>query len=177
MTKKRNNKGFTLVELLCTIVIVLLLTACITVGTGLASKTFGRTFTAVKAKTVSSTVDYLIFDELRTATKVKVEGGKLKSYTSENYGEDAVIRIGESDKNRGRLFVETRDQTDEYNTAKNVYVLGTSRFFGNALQVRNFDVGADDNRFTVHYEIVDKNHSNTPLVSKDYQLRNLMGVD
>ena len=177
MTKKRNNKGFTLVELLCTIIIVLLLTACITVGTGLATKTFGRTFTAVKAQTVSSTVDYLIFDELRTATKVKVEGGKLTSYTSENYGEDAVIRIGESDKNRGRLFVETPDQTDAYNTAQNVYVLGTSRFFGNALQVRNFDVEADDNRFTVHYEIVDKNQSNTPLVSKDYQLRNLMGVD
>lgn len=177
MTKKRNNKGFTLVELLCTIVIVLLLTACITVGTGLASKTFGRTFNAVKAKTVSSTVDYLILDELRTATRVKVNNGKLEKYRSENYGEDAAIKIGTNENNLGRLYVETTDQTDTYNAAKNVYVLGTSRFFGDTLQVKTFDVGVAGNIFTVNYEIVDKNHPDSPLVKKDYQVRYIMGAE
>lgn len=180
MTKKLDNKGFTLVELLCTIVIVLLLTACITVGTGLATKTFDRTFNAVKAQTLAKTLNYLISDELRTAKPLSPaeydEDGNLK-YKSENYSGSVSMRIGKTgNKNLGRVYVETDDEADAYNTAGDVYVFGASSLYGKNLLVKNLRYTPDNNVFKVSYEIVDKSHPNTPLVKSSFEVKSLIDL-
>ena len=180
MTKKLNNKGFTLVELLCTIAVVILLTSCITLGVGLATKSFDKTYRFAKAQTLSSTLNYLISDELRTACYAKSESGSLR-YKSENYigkypGEGkktgcVFMKVGDDKKNEGRIVVDTGDDTDGYNSG-GIYTLAAPSLYGDNLLVKDFSVSiSDDSNFKVHYIIVDKKKQDTPLVTNDFQVK------
>lgn len=167
--KKLNNKGFTLTELLCVIVIVILLTACITVGIGTGSKAFGKTFGFSKAQMLSSSLNYLIADELRTAHyEGQSENGNV-TYTGGNYVKSAVATMKVRDD--GRVIVKTDDEKDEYNKAGNVYELGTSKLYGSGLSVNssNFTIQKNGDHFDVSYEIL--NSSGKPLTHRHFQVK------
>ena len=198
MTNKNNNKGFTLVELLCTIVIVLLLTSCITLGIGLATKVFDKNLKSTKAQTLASTLNYLISDELRTATGPKIKEDGLH-YVSDNFGSDATMNVGETEgKNLGRIIVDNHNKPGEdlYNEAGNVYALGTSQLYGDKdrsweLHVAKDDAGdkvkgfkveldKDKNVFIVEYSIVEydklqKTQSDTPLATSRFEVKSMDG--
>ena len=67
---KRRNKGFTLVEMLCTIVIMLLVSATVTVGTRLAVENYTSSITASESQTLCTTVLDAVSDVLRYSTHV-----------------------------------------------------------------------------------------------------------
>lgn len=185
MTKKLNNKGFTFVELLCTIVIVLLLTACITMGIGLGSKTFDKTYKFTKAQTLASTLNYLISEELRTATDLTIDNGVLEKYRSENYGKNVAMTVGSGENeegyNKGRIVVVRGDPDDPYDVAGNVYTFGASKLYGDNLQVKGdtftVEITGDQKTFKVHFDIIDKRDPNTSLVKSDFQVKRWKSSD
>ncbi len=67
---KQNNKGFTLVEMLCTIVIMLLVSATVTVGVRLAVESYTASITASESQTLCTTVLDAVSDVLRYSTHV-----------------------------------------------------------------------------------------------------------
>lgn len=152
-----------------------------TLGIGLATKTFERSFNFSKAQTLGSTLNYLISDELRTARSAD-DTGENFVYHSENYvgkyagknGDNSCVEITVNDE--GRILVETDDSEDAYNNGS-VYVLGSSKLYGENLQVEDFEIGLSEDRknFTVHYAIIDKKYPNTPLYTSDFQIRSIEG--
>ena len=67
---KRHNQGFTLVEMLCTVVILLLVSATVTVGTRLAVENYTASITASESQTLCTTVLDAVGDILRYSTRV-----------------------------------------------------------------------------------------------------------
>lgn len=67
---KRHNRGFTLVEMLCTVVILLLVSATVTVGTRLAVENYAASITASESQTLCTTVLDAVGDILRYSTRV-----------------------------------------------------------------------------------------------------------
>lgn len=67
---KRHNRGFTLVEMLCTVVILLLVSATVTVGTRLAVESYTASITASESQTLCTTVLDAVGDILRYSTRV-----------------------------------------------------------------------------------------------------------
>ena len=67
---KRHNKGFTLVEMLCTIVIMLLVSATVTVGVRLAVESYTASITASESQALCTTVLDAVSDVLRYSTGV-----------------------------------------------------------------------------------------------------------
>ena len=79
----RIKKGFTLVELLCTIVILLLVSAAVNVGIHLAVQNYASSITNSEAHVLCGTVGDLVCDELRFGSDYTWEGEEL-IFTSRN---------------------------------------------------------------------------------------------
>lgn len=95
----RCNKGFTLVEMLCTIVVMLLVSATVTVGVRLAAENYVRSITASESQVLCSTVLDAVTDELRFSKisdwgdPVKYESGRysgLRHFVVDNSGQVVV---------------------------------------------------------------------------------------
>ena len=79
----RIKKGFTLVELLCTIVILLLVSAAVNVGIHLAVQNYASSITNSEAHVLCGTVGDLVCDELRFGSNLTWEKEGL-IFTSRN---------------------------------------------------------------------------------------------
>ena len=79
----RIKKGFTLVELLCTIVILLLVSAAVNVGIHLAVQNYASSITNSEAHVLCGTVGDLVCDELRFGSNLTWEEEGL-IFTSRN---------------------------------------------------------------------------------------------
>ena len=101
MTKgvKRAKSGFTLVEMLCTIVVLLLVTGLMTVGVRLAVKAYDKEVSHAESKELCATIRTLVNDELRYCNNVEVtedsSGNTVISFFSQNYGENAEYTVDE----------------------------------------------------------------------------------
>ncbi len=96
-----NNKGFTLTETLLTIVLVMMMTAAVAAGISIINSSMQKIQNKANAQVLLSTTVTLISDELKYATEVTTEGGKvfIKSsdtdawYTYENGSDDSIKGI------------------------------------------------------------------------------------
>lgn len=92
--KKMNNKGFTLVETLCAIVMMILVTAIIVGGLQFTTNNFSKLMSVSEAQVMSKTLSTAIADELRYASDIKSDqysnykGDKVVTYKNTNYGSD-----------------------------------------------------------------------------------------
>ena len=160
-------------ELLCTVVIVILLTQCLTLGVGVGTKAFGETYEHSKAQTLSSSLNFLIADELRTAGqaegKANFKDGNDFVYKSATYGKEAKMYVS----NIGQIIIETSDEDDEYNNG-NIYKLGSGALYGSDLQVRkdtfNIEKGEDEDVFKVSYDIIN-GKTNDILTSSSFEVK------
>lgn len=98
----RIKKGFTLVELLCTIVILLLVSAAVNVGIHLAVQNYASSITNSEAHVLCGTVGDLVCDELRFGSNLTwAEEGLI--FTSRNIAnrkfvvEDGQVSLSYSD--------------------------------------------------------------------------------
>ena len=87
------NKGFTLVEMLCTIVIILLISALVVTGVQLGVRSYHRSVSDSEAQVLCSTLTTAISDELRYAGTVHLTGGTRFSFFSQRYGDDAAFTV------------------------------------------------------------------------------------
>lgn len=90
--KLTDNRGLTLVESLCTVVILILLGLILNTGLNLAVKSYHDITADSETQLLLSTALSALSDELRYARSVQVDGGsRLKSYNSVNYGDSIAI--------------------------------------------------------------------------------------
>lgn len=96
--------GFTLVEMLCTIVTLLLMAMLMTTGVKLAADSFTKTISSSHARVLCSNLQTVASDELRFTSSVKLdEQGSVMRFYSGNFGkevnfstdEDGYVRLGE----------------------------------------------------------------------------------
>lgn len=78
---RNSKKGFTLVEMLATLVIVVLFTMLLTTFIDLTSKYFQNTVRNSDAQTLASTLTNAIQDELRYATDIEIDASAEPNYT------------------------------------------------------------------------------------------------
>ena len=135
--------------MLCTVLILVLLTASIMVGLQLCNKTFDSTVTHSESSILAESLNALICDELRYATKIKTSGGKLTSYSSPSKGSNANITIG----------------SDGHVLVKGTPILGKSAYVRDA-KIKNLSILYDKPKkmFTVSYEIYCENYKGEQIV-------------
>lgn len=117
LKKLRSIKGFTFVEMLCAILILVLAVAAMITEITFATKTYEDSVMTSQAQTLCSTVTNVISDELRYSTIQKSDG----SFTSVNYGDNVKFEVDEeghlilnetkllSDKTYGELRVQLNE--------------------------------------------------------------------
>ena len=101
MNKLRDRRGFTLTELLCAVLIVLLVSALLTVGVRFAGRTYNSSMQLSEAQELCSTLTSVISDKLRfCGTVTQDENGMVDNtmdgaeYSGE---EDTTNVIGGAD--------------------------------------------------------------------------------
>lgn len=92
--KNKSKKGFTLVEMLTTVVIVVLLSLIFAAFINLTSEYFDKTVRDADAQTLSSTLINAVQDELRYATDIKENGDGSYTYfsTSSKLGQGCTLK-------------------------------------------------------------------------------------
>lgn len=98
--KLADDRGLTLVESLCTVVILILLGLMLNTGLNLAVKTYHDVTAGSETQLLLSTAVAALSDELRYARSVQVDGDRLKSYNSTSYGDNVTITY-----DTGQIFV------------------------------------------------------------------------
>lgn len=88
--KQKKRAGMTLVELLCALAVLLLVSACMVLGVSLAVKSYERSVTHSEAQILCSTLQATVSDELRYSGTLYYRGGQLVGFFSQDHGgEDA----------------------------------------------------------------------------------------
>lgn len=102
---KRSNSGFTLVEILCAVIVVVLLTAMIITGISFGARNYSKNLSISEARTLYCTLATVVSDELRFATAVETDSGGTVTYLfSQIYGE-IDTDVFHSDGN-GHIYLE-----------------------------------------------------------------------
>lgn len=98
-TRARLNRGFTMVELMVALLIVVLLTTLVAMGIPTAFNTYRSMVKSANAQVALSTTTTILRDELSTATAVHQEGNDLYYRTADGYW--ACIYNPSSDSDAG----------------------------------------------------------------------------
>ncbi len=101
--KRGRRGGFTIIEMLCAIVVLLLVSALMVVGIRLAVKAYHREVTHSEAQVLCSTIRTVVNDELRYSGTTSTSTSGVISFFSDNYGknvsfstsEDGQVYLGE----------------------------------------------------------------------------------
>ncbi len=92
--KIKSKKGFTLVEMLCTVIVLLLITLLMAVGVQLAVRSLRTLVMDSESQVLCSTIRASVSDELRYSGTTTVNGGNI-SFFSQNYGEGVEYSTNE----------------------------------------------------------------------------------
>lgn len=159
MKKLKENRGMTLVELLCSIVILLLSTALVTVGVRLAIHTYQECMESSEAQVLCSTLTTAISDKLRYCGSVtQSENGGFTQIFIQNVG---------SVEGEGEAF-QIKDGKVMLGGKK---LLG-SGVYPQGLKVNRLDMSYDDRIFTVTIEIADTS-GNVLAKNQDFQVKRI----
>lgn len=157
MKKLRDRQGITLTEMLCTVLIVLLLTALLVVGIRFAGKTYTESMRLSEAQEPCSTLTSVISDKLRfCGTVTQDENGGLTQIFIQNVGsvegKGDAFQIGED----GQLALGDR------------HLLGSASY-PKGLQVTAFTLRYDASTdiFSVTLEIGDRSRQTLSQTSFD----------
>lgn len=92
--KLRSEGGLTLVELLCTVVILMLLGLMLNTGLQMAMRSYQDMTAQSEVQMLLSTLSDALADDLRYATDVDTDdAGNLKTYSSDSYGSSSSLTI------------------------------------------------------------------------------------
>ena len=133
MRKLKEQGGFSLVESLAVIIVVLLLSTCIASGTRLATESFARSVSASEAEVLGSTLKTVISEELRTTETIEVKNGKVTGIFSKNYG------LGESGEMSAFGAVDSFDSPD----TKGEITLGGKKLLSSAAYTYGYQASVD----------------------------------
>lgn len=83
--KQKRIAGMTLMELLCALAVVLLVSAGMVLGVSLAVRSYERSVSASEAQVLCSTLESIVSDELRYAGTLEYENGRVVGFFSQNH--------------------------------------------------------------------------------------------
>lgn len=148
MKKLKNQKGFTMTEMLACVVALLLLTAICTMGTDLALNSYNRSMFESNSQMLESTLNTYLGDIVRHAKFELDDEQKVKTITNSMY-KLKKGRIGITDEGRIRIYKDVNDTTG--------VLLLNEKVYTNALKVSSFElqykVDSDGQYITVIYTI------------------------
>lgn len=151
---KKGQDGFTLVEMLCTIVIMLLVSAAVTVGVRLAVQSYASSITHSESQSLCSAVMDAVSDEMRYAAIQQWPDGQEGSrliFRSSRYTGDRYLDVDGG----GRVVVVPVDLTDPDQKTQELL---PSKTYSNGMRVE-LTLTPDQSRNLVRVEvqITDKN--------------------
>lgn len=90
MTKRKQiqmntRSGFTLTEMLCTVLLVALASIALVSGVSVANRQFQTSIRISKAQQLSTTLETLLANELKYTNEIVVENGQVKKFYSVTY--------------------------------------------------------------------------------------------
>ena len=91
----RTQSGFTLVEMLCAIIVLLLISGLMAVGVQLATNTYAKEVSYSEAQVLCATLRTNVSDELRYSGTTTVSDTGEISFFSQNYGEGVSFSTNE----------------------------------------------------------------------------------
>ena len=150
--KIRSSKGFTLVEMLACVVILLLMGVVCSTGINLANNSYQVSLYESNSQMLESTLDSYLGDILRHATSVQTEtdGDMVLYFTNESYQMyDGWISVSPREEDAGGMFIICRDR----DTTPSLLVSGN--VYAETLYVEGFTLhyDADTQLFTGTYVI------------------------
>lgn len=89
MKKLRGRKGFTLVELLCVLAVLVLVSAGMLTGVLLGVRSYAKSVSYSEAQVLLQTLKTSVSDELRYAGVVRQEAGRPIGFFSQRFGQTA----------------------------------------------------------------------------------------
>lgn len=155
---QKKNKGFTLVETLVAIVILLLMTAGLTVGISAAAKTYKQITFTNNSETLRDTINTAFSDVLRYARNIEVDD---HVYFSTNDYQAGVISGYVTLDSEGKLIIVNRDDRSIQNSLMNDKVYAGLHLENFTLTYTEADADANADAgtggiFTGKYTITDK---------------------
>ncbi len=155
---QKKNKGFTLVETLVAIVILLLMTAGLTVGISAAAKTYKQITFTNNSETLRDTINTAFSDVLRYARNIEVDD---HVYFSTNDYQAGVISGYVTLDSEGKLIIVNRDDRSIQNSLMNDKVYAGLHLENFTLTYTEADADANADAgtggiFTGRYTITDK---------------------
>ena len=159
MKKLRSQSGMTLTELLCSIVILLLVSQLMAAGVRFSVKTYRDSMAASQAQVLCSTLTTVVSDKLRYCGTVSEDGGQIFIQDMGNVTE------GED----GKVFSINAD--GELMLGENK-ILG-SRSYPEGLRVKSFNMEYDaaSGIFKVSFQVGDS--GDTPLAGADFEVKRI----
>ena len=156
---QKKNKGFTLVETLVAIVILLLMTAGLTIGISAAAKTYKQITFTNNSETLRDTINTAFSDVLRYARNIEADGQHV--YFSTNDYQAGVISGYVTLDSEGKLIIVNRDDRSIQNSLMNDKVYAGLHLENFTLTYTEADADANANAgtggiFTGRYTITDK---------------------
>ena len=111
MNKLRDRRGFTLTELLCAVLIVLLVSALLTVGVRFAGRTYNSSMQLSEAQELCSTLTSVISDKLLSSAAyprgLRVRDVSLR-YDSASGIFTVTLQVGTADSTLAETSFEVR---------------------------------------------------------------------
>ena len=104
--KQKRIAGMTLVELLCALAVVLLVSAGMVLGVSLAVRSYERSVAGSEAQVLCSTLETIVSDELRYAgTLERDESGKVIGFFSQNHPDANLQHSRFTTDDEGRVLL------------------------------------------------------------------------
>lgn len=164
---KRAQKGFTLVEMLCTIVIMLLVSATVTVGIRLAVSNYASSITASESKVLCTTILDAVSDELRFC---RIKDWDSITFTSARYNGTRYFDVDETGQ---VVVVPLIEVVDEAETEK----LLPAKTYSNGMKAQ-LDMAADRQNHIVKVTVTITDSRGKELIShtRDVEILNVKEV-
>ena len=104
--KQKRIAGMTLVELLCALAVVLLVSAGMVLGVSLAVRSYERSVAGSEAQVLCSTLETIVSDELRYAGTLEYdESGKVVGFFSQNHPDANLQHSRFTTDDEGRVLL------------------------------------------------------------------------
>ena len=153
MKKLRGSRGVTLTETLCTVLIVLLISAMLAVGVRFAVRTYRESMELSETELLCSTLTAAISDKLRYCT---VEADNTVFIQGVGYVKGPAKDIFTADS--GQVYLGENKLLGAY-------------AYPEGLKVREFSVTYEENVFTVQFQIEDGR--DTKLAEANFQVKQI----
>ena len=156
ITKKlKSSKGFSLLETLVALIIVLLVASCVTIGISASNRVYKRSLFVSESDLTASTIDIALSDVLRYAYNINCadDTNTVASFSNKNYS----IEDGHFVIKQGFLYINTTGEPDDKIGDYLKPLIGGSTY--TASKMIDFQLNYNDGEFTGSYTLQSKMYS------------------